>query len=58
MDLVVDPEFADKIPPLTEEEYRLLEENILADGNALRPADRFFFHPDCRSKNSRFDLCR
>ena len=37
MDLVVDPEFADKIPPLTEEEYRLLEENILADGKIISP---------------------
>ena len=37
MDLVIDPEFADKIPPLTEEEYRLLEENILADGKIISP---------------------
>ena len=37
MDLIIDPEFADKIPPLTEEEYRLLEENILADGKIISP---------------------
>ena len=37
MELVIDPEFADKIPPLTEEEYRLLEENILADGKIISP---------------------
>ena len=37
MDLVIDPEFADKIPPLTEDEYRLLEENILADGKIISP---------------------
>ena len=28
MDLKIDPEFAGKIPPLTDEEYRQLEENI------------------------------
>ena len=37
MELVIDPEFAGKIPPLTEEEYRLLEENILADGKIISP---------------------
>ena len=37
MELVIDPEFADKIPPLTGEEYRLLEENILADGKIISP---------------------
>ena len=37
MELVIDPEFADKIPPLTEDEYRLLEENILADGKIISP---------------------
>ena len=37
MVLVIDPEFADKIPPLTEDEYRLLEENILADGKIISP---------------------
>ena len=37
MDLKIDPEFAGKIPPLTEEEYRQLEENILADGRVINP---------------------
>ena len=37
MELVIDPEFAGKIPPLTEEEYRLLEENILTDGKIISP---------------------
>ena len=32
MDLIIDPEFAEKIPPLTPDEYKQLEENILADG--------------------------
>jgi len=32
MDLRIDPEFKGLIPPLTNEEYRQLEENILADG--------------------------
>ena len=30
--LIIDPEFRDKIPPLTEDEFTLLEENILSDG--------------------------
>ena len=37
MELVIDPEFADKIPPLTEEEYQQLEENILSDGRIISP---------------------
>ena len=35
--LQIDPEFQSKIPPLTEEEYELLEENILRDGEILNP---------------------
>ena len=35
--LRIDPEFESKIPPLTEEEYRQLEENILQDGVVLNP---------------------
>ena len=35
--LRIDPEFESKIPPLTEEEYQLLEENILQDGVVLNP---------------------
>lgn len=35
--LRIDPEFQSKIPPLTEEEYQLLEENILRDGEVLNP---------------------
>lgn len=35
--LRIDPEFESKIPPLTEEEYQLLEENILQDGIVLNP---------------------
>ena len=33
--LIIDPEFRDKIPPLTEDEFTLLEENILSDGTAI-----------------------
>ena len=33
----VDPEFESKIPPLTGEEYRLLEESILAEGAVIYP---------------------
>ena len=36
-DLKIDPEFAEKIPPLTEEEYTQLEANILAEGALLSP---------------------
>lgn len=35
--LTIDPEFRDKIPPLTEDEFSLLEENILSDGAVFSP---------------------
>lgn len=35
--LKIDPEFQSKIPPLTEDEFSQLEENILADGAVLSP---------------------
>lgn len=35
--LKVDAEFRDKIPPLTEDEFRRLEENIVADGAVREP---------------------
>ena len=35
MELRVDPEFESKIPPFTEDEYKLLEENILSEGAVL-----------------------
>ena len=35
--LIIDPEFRDKIPPLTEDEFSLLEENILSDGEVFSP---------------------
>ena len=35
--LIIDPEFRDKIPPLTEDEFALLEENILSDGAVFSP---------------------
>ena len=35
--LQIDPEFESRIPPLTEMEYRQLEENILAEGMVLMP---------------------
>jgi len=37
MELKIDPEFESKIPPLTDDEYQLLEENIIADGVILNP---------------------
>lgn len=36
-ELKIDPEFQNKIPPLTEQEYQQLEENILADGEVYEP---------------------
>lgn len=35
--LKVDPEFRDKIPPLSEDEFKKLEENILSDGEVREP---------------------
>ena len=35
--LIIDPEFRDKIPPLMEDEFSLLEENILSDGAVFSP---------------------
>ena len=35
--LIIDPEFRDKIPPLTEDEFIQLEENILSDGAVVSP---------------------
>ncbi len=37
MDLRIDNEFAEKIPPLTKEEFDQLEANILADGRVINP---------------------
>lgn len=37
MELRIDPEFESKIPPLTEEEFRQLEENILDEGMVINP---------------------
>ena len=36
-DLKIDPEFEEKIPPLTEDEFSLLEQNIVTDGEVLDP---------------------
>ena len=37
MNLNIDPEFRDKIPPLSQDEFSKLEENILADGEVREP---------------------
>lgn len=37
MNLKINPEFRDKIPPLTPDEFSKLEENILADGEVREP---------------------
>lgn len=36
-DLKIDPEFEEKIPPLTDEEFTQLEANILAEGTLISP---------------------
>lgn len=35
--LVIEPEFRDKIPPLSDDEFSKLEENILSDGEVREP---------------------
>lgn len=37
MNLKIDPEFQEKIPPLTEAEFKQLEENIMSDGEVYVP---------------------
>lgn len=37
MELMIRPEFRDKIPPLTQEEFERLESNIVEDGVVLQP---------------------
>lgn len=37
MQLKIDREFESKIPPLTAEEFRQLEENIVTDGVVINP---------------------
>ena len=37
MELRIDPEFAGRIPPLTDDEFKQLEDNILADGVVINP---------------------
>lgn len=37
VELKIDPEFRDKIPPLTEAEFEQLKENILEDGEVYEP---------------------
>lgn len=37
MELRIDPEFREKIPPLTEDEFKQLRENIINDGEVYEP---------------------
>ena len=37
INLKIDPEFQSQIPPLTDDEYKQLEENILKEGKLLSP---------------------
>ncbi|MGM9599429.1 MAG: hypothetical protein ACI3VY_05890 [Faecousia sp.] len=36
-DITIDPEFESVCPPLTEDEFALLEQNILSDGEVTSP---------------------
>ena len=38
INLKIDPEFQNQIPPLTDDEYKQLEENILKEGNRFTTA--------------------
>ena len=37
INLKIDPEFQSQIPPLTDDEYKQLEENILKEGKLISP---------------------
>ena len=37
INLKIDPEFQNQIPPLTDDEFKQLEENILKEGKLLSP---------------------
>ena len=37
INLKIDPEFQSQIPPLTDDEFKQLEENILKEGKLLSP---------------------
>ena len=42
INLKIDPEFQNQIPPLTDDEYKQLEENILKEGESgTGTPDRF-----------------
>ena len=38
INLKIDPEFQSQIPPLTDDEFKQLEENILKEGKLISPA--------------------
>ena len=37
INLKIDPEFQSQIPPLTDDEFKQLEENILKEGKLISP---------------------
>ena len=45
INLKIDPEFQSQIPPLTDDEFKQLEENILKEGQADFSFDRLEQHP-------------
>ncbi len=45
INLKIDPEFQSQIPPLTDNEFKQLEENILKEGKLILSFDRVEQHP-------------
>ena len=45
INLKIDPEFQSQIPPLTDDEFKQLEENILKEGKATLSFDCLEQHP-------------
>ncbi len=45
INLKIDPEFQSQIPPLTDDEFKQLEENILKEGKLTLSFDRLEQHP-------------
>jgi hypothetical protein len=59
MDLTIDPEFRDLIPPLTEEEYKGLEESLLTIGfDKTMPIITWKGHNVIVDGHNRYGLCK
>ena len=54
INLKIDPEFQSQIPPLTDDEYKQLEENILKEGKLLSPL--FFWNNTLVDGHNRYAI--